>query len=93
MFVGVMIFAFIVTGMISDLSLENEFLKTPAFPGVQSKPDIYFISSLSYQIRTPLNAIVGFSELLKDPNLSMQSKQTYVNHIHSSGNYLTSTGQ
>ncbi|HYW95514.1 MAG TPA: hybrid sensor histidine kinase/response regulator, partial [Bacteroidales bacterium] len=88
MFAGVMIFAFIVTGMISDLSLENEFLKHQQVTGASAKPDTSFISGLSYQIRTPLNAIVGFSELLKDPNLSMQSKLTYINHIHSSGNYL-----
>ncbi len=88
MFAAVMIFAFIMTEMMSDLALENEFLKHQPSQGVQPKPDLYLISNLSYQIRTPLNAIVGFSELLKDPNLSIQSKQTYINHIHSSGNYL-----
>jgi len=89
MVVGVIIFGFIVSGLISDLSLENEFLKHQPSAGDQgSKLDMSFTSSLSYQIRTPLNAIVGFSDLLKDPNLSAQSKQTYINHIHSSGNYL-----
>ncbi len=88
MFAGILIFAFIITGMISDISLEYEILKHQPAPAPSVRPDISFISGLSYQIRTPLNAIVGFSELLKDPNLSIQSKQIYINHIHSSGNYL-----
>ncbi len=88
MFAGVLVFGFIVSGFVSDLILENEFLKIQPGNNPQGKLDSSFMSSLSYQIRTPLNAIVGFSELLKDPNLSPQSKQTYINHIHSSGNYL-----
>ncbi len=87
-FAGILIFAFVITGMINDISLEHEFLKHQSTLLASAKPDSSFISGLSYQIRTPLNAIVGFSELLKDPNLSAQSKQTYVNHIHASGNYL-----
>ena len=85
--VGILLLGFISSGLISDLSLENEFLKHQTVKTPASM-DVNFISSLTYQIRTPLNAIVGFSELLKDPNLSVQSKQTYINHIHTSGNYL-----
>ncbi len=84
---GLVLLGFISSGFISNLSLENEFLKNQT-PGKSAGLDSSFITGLSYQIRTPLNAIVGFSELLKDPNLSLQSKQTYINHIHSSGNYL-----
>ena len=88
MMVGLIIFGFIVSGILSDLYLENNFLKHQAAGAASEKIDADFISSFSYQLRTPLNAIVGFSELLKDPNLSAQSKQTYVNHIYNSGNYL-----
>ncbi len=88
MFAGIIIFGFIVTGFINDVSLENDFLRLQSAADPEVKSDTSSLSNLSYQIRTPLNAIVGFSELLKDPNLSMQSKQTYINHIHSSGNYL-----
>lgn len=89
MMVGVIIFGLLASGFMNNLFLENEFLKhQPGKGSAPSKMDSTFVSSLSHQIRTPLNAIVGFSELLKDPNLSAQSKQTYVNHIHSSGNYL-----
>jgi signal transduction histidine kinase/CheY-like chemotaxis protein len=88
MMAGIIIFGFIVSGMISGLQLENEFLKHQPSTGPTEKIDATFISSLAYQIKTPLNAIVGFSELLKDPNLSAQSKNTYISHINSSGGYL-----
>ncbi len=88
MFTGVVVFGFIISGLISDLNFENEIALQKSGASENDKPDSSFINNLSYQIRTPLNAIVGFSELLKDPNLSMHSKQTYANHIHLSGNYL-----
>lgn len=84
---GMLILGFIITAYINDLLIENEILKQRSQEN-KNGVDTEFISSLSHQIRTPLNAIVGFSELLKDPNLSIQSKQTYINHIHSSGSYL-----
>lgn len=88
LFIGIILFGFIITGFINDLILENEYLRRQQSNNSNDGIDSEFISGLSYQIRTPLNAIVGFSELLKDPNLSMQSKQIYINHIHSSGSYL-----
>jgi signal transduction histidine kinase/CheY-like chemotaxis protein len=88
LFVGILLFGFIVAGFIGNLVSENKFLRQQQEESTPVGMDADFISGLSYQIRTPLNAIVGFSELLKDPNLSMQSKQTYINHIHSSGSYL-----
>jgi signal transduction histidine kinase/CheY-like chemotaxis protein len=50
--------------------------------------DPNLLINLSYQIKTPLNAIVGFSDLLKDPKLSPESKKNYVNHIYNSGKYM-----
>ncbi|MFW5820142.1 MAG: hybrid sensor histidine kinase/response regulator [Bacteroidota bacterium] len=87
LFVGIILLGFISSAIISNIALENEFLRNQP-PKRSAVDDSSFIAGLSYQIRTPLNAIVGFSELLKDPNLSLQSKQTYINHIHASGNYL-----
>ena len=87
-FLGLIIFAFVVSSEISDLSIENDFLKKEPAGSKEFNQDKELLSNLSYQIRTPLNAIVGFTELLKDPNISVQSKQTYIDHIQSSGNYL-----
>lgn len=50
-----------------------------------------FLASMSHDLRTPLNAIIGFSELIKKETfgtINNQKYSDYINHIHSSGNYL-----
>ena len=46
-----------------------------------------FLSSMSHEVRTPLNAIMGFSESLKEENLS-EKAQEEVNDIISASNSL-----
>ena len=40
---------------------------------------------MSHEIRTPMNGILGFAELLKEPNLSGSKQQEYINIIEKSG--------
>ena len=47
-----------------------------------------FFSTVSHDIRTPLNAIVGFSELLGDGNPSEDERTRYITTIHSSAKVL-----
>jgi signal transduction histidine kinase/HAMP domain-containing protein len=49
-----------------------------------------FLAHMSHEFRTPLNGIIGFSELLRDPNFgSLNEKQArYLGHIHTSGQHL-----
>ena len=49
-----------------------------------------FLNSMSHDIRTPMNAIIGFTDLLND-NLSDQDKaRDYIAKIISSSDYLLS---
>ena len=43
-----------------------------------------FLHNLSHEIRTPANAIQGFAELLKQPDLTMTEKEEYIGIIHQS---------
>ncbi len=43
---------------------------------------------MSHEIRTPMNGILGFSSILKKPNLSDAKKKHYINIIQNSGNQL-----
>ncbi len=44
-----------------------------------------FLANISHEIRTPMNGILGFSELLKEPDLSGEEKCEYIDLIHQSG--------
>ena len=48
----------------------------------------YFFSSVSHDIRTPLNAIIGFSELLEAGGVSSGEAKRYLKMIMSSGKTL-----
>ncbi len=44
-----------------------------------------FLANVSHEIRTPMNGILGFSELLKQPDLSNEKQQNFINVIQKSG--------
>jgi len=44
-----------------------------------------FLANMSHEIRTPMNGILGFSELLKNPELSGEKQQEYISIIENSG--------
>ncbi len=48
----------------------------------------YFFASVSHDIRTPLNSIIGFSELLKADRLDEATRKQYLETIVSSGQVL-----
>ncbi|MGE0764309.1 MAG: response regulator [Bdellovibrionales bacterium] len=48
-----------------------------------------FLANMSHEIRTPVCAIVGFVDLLKDPELSVSEQQNYIDVIRRTGAALT----
>lgn len=47
-----------------------------------------FLANMSHEIRTPMNGILGFTELLKEPQLSGDTRDTYIRIIEKSGNRM-----
>ncbi len=50
-----------------------------------------FLLNLSHEIRTPLNGILGFSNLLREKDLSGDTRGKYIDLINRSGNRLLNT--
>lgn len=48
-----------------------------------------FLAVVSHEVRTPINAVIGFSKLLRDSSLTKDQTE-YVNNIHQSGVTLES---
>lgn len=55
-----------------------------------SKAKSAFLSNMSHDIRTPMNAIIGYSELAGDPELSAVEMREYIEKIENSSKYLLS---
>lgn len=53
---------------------------------VQAKDE--FFSNISHDMRTPLNAVLGFTRLAQSDELSVEEKDAYLQKIESSGNLL-----
>jgi signal transduction histidine kinase/CheY-like chemotaxis protein len=59
-----------------DKARESDHLKTS------------FLANMSHEIRTPMNGILGFANLLRDPDLNEEQRDLYLKHIDQSSNQL-----
>ncbi|MBN1115769.1 MAG: tetratricopeptide repeat protein [Bacteroidales bacterium] len=47
-----------------------------------------FLANMSHELRTPMNAIIAFSNFLREPELEDDKKNEYLDHITSAGDSL-----
>ena len=50
-----------------------------------------FMQNISHEIRTPLNGILGFGQLMADPDLTRDEREQYLTILKSSSNRLINT--
>ncbi len=47
-----------------------------------------FLANMSHELRTPMNAIIAFSNFLRDPELTRPKRDEYLDHITTAGDSL-----
>lgn len=50
-----------------------------------------FIANLSHEVRTPINAIVGFLDLLSDPSFNKEHREVFLEQVKAGSDWLTKT--
>lgn len=53
-----------------------------------NKAKSLFLANMSHEIRTPLGAILGFAELIKDPDIEASERDKFISIIMRNGNML-----
>lgn len=72
-----------------DLFLISELEKAKNDAESSNKAKSDFLSNMSHEIKTPINAIVGFSEaLINDPNFDEANARKEIEHIYAAGGNL-----
>ena len=71
-------------------SFENELIKAKDKAEESDKLKTAFLCNISHEIRTPMNGILGFAELLQDPELTDEKKIYYIEVINESCQQLLS---
>ncbi|MBS4057247.1 MAG: PAS domain S-box protein [Bacteroidales bacterium] len=77
------------SGAAQDISqrklMEEELLRAKEKAEESDRLKSAFLANMSHEIRTPMNGILGFAELLKEPNLRSEKQQEYIAIIERSG--------
>lgn len=70
----------------AGIALYHSYLYEKASKSAQSKAE--FIANMSHEIKTPLNIVIGFSEVLSESQLDRQKQIDYLKNINKSGKHL-----
>ncbi|MBU1011351.1 MAG: PAS domain S-box protein [Bacteroidetes bacterium] len=77
------------SGAAQDISqrklMEEELVRAKEKAEESDRLKSAFLANMSHEIRTPMNGILGFAELLKEPNLRSEKQQEYIAIIERSG--------
>jgi len=71
--------------------LHDELVKAKEKAEESDRLKSAFLANISHEIRTPMNGILGFMDLLSEPELEESTKNRYIDIINKSGERLMTT--
>ena len=78
-----------ILGTTRDISIRkkaiDELIKAKEKAEESDRLKSAFLSNISHEIRTPMNGILGFAEILREPDLTGEERNEYIKIIEKSG--------
>ncbi len=71
--------------------IQNELIAAKEKAEASDRLKTAFMNNISHEVRTPLNGILGFGDLLTSPGLTDEEKATYLEILNSSSDRLLKT--
>lgn len=72
-------------------AIEEELIRSKEKAEESDRLKTVFLANISHEIRTPVNGILGFLELLQEEDIDPEQKKTFFNVINKSAHRLLST--
>ena len=73
------------------IEIETELIEAKEKAEESDRLKTAFLTNMSHEIRTPMNGILGFTELLREPNLTSDDLRDYTQIIQISGARMLNT--
>jgi PAS domain S-box-containing protein len=67
---------------------QNELIRAKNKAEEAGKLKSAFLANMSHEVRTPMNGILGFTQMLRDPNIERSKMEGYIEIIHKSSQQL-----
>ncbi len=87
---AILLFLLIRKEIIRKSEIEQNLIKAKLKAEESDRLKSAFLSNMSHEVRTPLNSIMGFSELFNDADYDEDQKKKFTQHIIRNGNKLLS---
>lgn len=85
------VFSQLILNIILRTENETELVKAKEKAEESNKLKSAFLANMSHEIRTPMNGILGFLQLMDEPDLSEENKSKYIEILSHSGKRLLDT--
>ncbi|NPD83894.1 PAS domain S-box protein [Lentimicrobium sp. L6] len=84
-------FLIVIKDITKEIQNQKELIKAKEKAEESDRLKSSFLANMSHEIRTPMNGILGFTELLKEPDLTGDEQKMYIDIIKRSGDRMLDT--